>query len=79
MFAANGFPNNFFKDQFVLKIITQQKRDFLTRTSRIGLMKIHQGTMKAERKQNVIIVCNKDKDAHPRKMFNVQKILKFIP
>jgi hypothetical protein len=29
-------------------------------------------TMKAERKQNVIIVCNKDKDAHPRKMFNVQ-------
>lgn len=30
-------------------------------------------TMKTERKQNVIIVCNKDKDAHPRKMFNVQK------
>lgn len=35
--------------------------------------------MKAERKQNVIIVCNKDKDAHPREMFNVQKMLKFIP
>lgn len=55
-------------------------KDYLTAKARLSHPHIknwpHENpsrTMKTERKQNVIIVCNKDKDAHPQKMFNVQK------
>jgi hypothetical protein len=79
MFAANDFLNEFLKTSLSFK-------DYLTAKARLSHPHIKNWpyenpsrTMKAERKQNVIIVCNKDKDAHPRKMFNAQKILKFIP